>query len=311
MHRKATPQKNVRRTIPLQYNPQNVNQGEHAMHKPHVLKTKIGTTSLQYLLYGGDGPTLIMLHATGFNPWLWHPIARELSSRFRIIAPFFCDHRDTDPYRGGLGWNILAGDLVGLCRNLNIDKPYLVGHSMGGGVCVLAHGLSPGLAEKMILIEPILLPESRYDKPLPLEEHPLARQAIRRKNRWPTPAEAERYLQSKPLFRNWDREMLDLYLQYGMTVDTDGSLQLACSPRGEAAIFMGGAAENPWPLLPGISCPVLILEGENSESRKMLDLEKAAGLFPQGEHRLVPGAGHLIPMEIPRVIIDLIGECFG
>ncbi|HPJ96818.1 MAG TPA: alpha/beta hydrolase [Syntrophales bacterium] len=281
------------------------------MHKPLVLEMKIETTSLQYLFYDGDGPTLIMLHATGFNPWLWHPIARELSGRFRIIAPFFCDHRNTDPYQGGLGWNILAGDLVGLCRNLNIDKPYLVGHSMGGAVCVLAHGLLPDLAAKMILIEPILLPESRYQKPLSLDEHPMARQAIRRKNRWSTPAEAKRYLQSKPLFRNWDREMLDLYLHYGIKTDTDGSLQLACSPRSEAAIFMGGETENPWPLLPGIFCPVLILEGENSESRKRLDLRKAAGLFPQGEHRIVPGAGHLIPMEKPRVMINLLCECFG
>ncbi len=281
------------------------------MQSPRVLEMEIGKTRLQYLLYEGEGPTLVLLHATGFNSWLWHPIARELAGRFRIVAPFFCDHRDTDPYQGGLGWNILAGDLVGLCRNLNIHKPYLIGHSMGGGVCVLAHDIVSDLAAKMILIEPILLPESRYKKPLSLEEHPLARQAIRRKNSWQTPEEAEIYLQSKALFRNWDREMLNLYLQYGMTVDADGSLQLTCSPRGEAAIFMGGAAENPWPLLPKISCPVLILEGENSESRKMLDLKKAAGLFPQGEHRLVPGAGHLIPMEKPRVIIDLISEYFG
>lgn len=280
------------------------------MHKPRISATDVGHTRIEFLSYDGEGPTLILLHATGFNPWLWHPIARELLGRFRIIAPFFCDHRNTDPYRGGLGWNILAGDLVGLCRNLDIHKPYLIGHSMGGGVCVLAHGLVPDLAEKMILIEPILLPESRYQRPLPLEEHPLARQAIRRKNRWQTPAEAERYLQSKPLFRNWDREMLDLYLQYGMTVDEDGSLQLACSPRGEAAIFMGGAAENPWPLLPGISCPVLILEGENSESRKMLELKKAAGLLPQGEHRLVPGVGHLIPMENPLFMISTIMNFF-
>lgn len=281
------------------------------MQSPRVQATDIGKTRLQYLLYEGEGPALVLLHATGFNPWLWHPIARELAGRFRIVAPFFCDHRDTDPYRGGLGWNILAGDLAGLCRNLDIQNPYLIGHSMGGGVCVLAHGIVPNLAAKMILIEPILLPEHRYEKPLPLEEHPLARQAIRRKNHWQTPAEAEKYLLSKPLFHDWDREMLDLYLQYGMTVDADGSLQLACSPWGEAAIFMGGAAENPWPLLPKIACPVLVLEGENSQSRQFLDLPKAASLFPSGEHRLVSGAGHLIPMEKPQLMITMIRDFIG
>ncbi|MBN1548717.1 MAG: alpha/beta hydrolase [Syntrophaceae bacterium] len=281
------------------------------MLKPSVIATDIGEAGLQYLLYEGDGPTLVLLHATGFNPWMWHPIARELAGRFRIIAPFFCDHRNTDPYRGGLGWNILAADLAGLCRNLDIQKPFLIGHSMGGGVCVLAHDLIPDLAGKMILVEPILLPESRYHKPLALEDYPLARQAIRRKNRWQTIEEAETYLLSKPLFHDWDREMLDLYLQYGMTVDADGSLQLACSPRGEAAIFMGSVAENPWPLLPRIGCPVLILEGEKSESRTFLDLKKAAGLFSNGEYRLVPGVGHLMTMEKPRLMIDIINDFFN
>jgi pimeloyl-ACP methyl ester carboxylesterase len=278
------------------------------MKTPKVLSTNIRKTELPYLLYEGDGPNLILIHATGFNPWLWHPIARKLEGTFRIIAPFFCDHRGTDPQKGGLGWNILASDLVGLCRKLKIKKPLMVGHSMGGGVCVLAHDLVPDMAEKMILIEPILLPEHRYLKPIALEEHPLARQALRRKNHWKNLEEAEAYLRSKPLFHRWDQEMLELYLQYGLTSGPDGGLKLACSPRGEAAIFMGGAAKNPWPLLPNIACPVLILEGGNSESRSLLNLKKAAELLPKGEYQRVPEAGHLIPMEKPQLTMQTIRD---
>lgn len=278
------------------------------MIKPQVISTDIGEAGLQYLFYETDGPTLILIHATGFNPWLWHPIARELSARYQIIAPFFCEHRVTDPHQGGLGWNVLAQDLVELCQNLHIQKPFMIGHSMGGGVCVLAHGLIPNLAEKMILIEPILLPEHRYLKPLTLEDHPLARKAILRKNRWDNLEEARTYLHSKPLFHNWDREMLELYMQYGLAERLEGGLKLVCSPRGEASIFMGLTAENPWPLLPHISCPVLILEGENSESREMLSLGKAVEELPGGEYRLIPEAGHLIPMEKPQLTTQIIRD---
>ncbi len=281
------------------------------METPQVLSMEIGKVTFQYLLYDGDGPDLIFLHATGFNPWLWHPIARELSGRYRIVAPFFCDHRDADPWRGGLGWNILARDLAGLCRHLRIEKPYMIGHSMGGAVCVLAHGLIPDLAEKMILIEPILLPEKRYLNPLPLDEHPLAAKAIRRKNAWHNPDHAKNYFRSKALFRNWDREMLDLYVKYGLSADPDGTLKLTCSPRGEAAIFMGGSAENPWPLLPGIACPVLVLEGENSESLAIMNFRKVAAALPRGEHRVISGAGHLIPMEMPGQTLEIIKDYFG
>jgi len=286
------------------------------METPKVISTEIEDVILQYLLYDGDGPDLIFLHATGFNPWLWHPIARKLSGRYRIVAPFFCDHRDTDPYRGGLGWNVLTQDLAGLCRYLKIKKPYMIGHSMGGAVCVLAHGLIPDLAEKMILIEPILLPEQRYIQPLaldehPLDEHPLAGKAIRRKNAWRDPEHAQIYFRSKALFRNWDREMLELYVKYGLSSNPDGTLKLACSPRGEAAIFMGGTAENPWPLLPKIACPVLVLEGENSESPAIMNFKKVATALPRGEHRIIPGAGHLIPMEKPQRTLEIIEDFFG
>ncbi len=278
------------------------------MVKPCILTADIGNATLSYHDYRGTGPTLILIHATGFNPWLWHPVARRLAPEYRVIAPFFCDHRDADPHQGGLNWRILAGDLVGLCLRLGISRPILAGHSMGGAVCVLAHGLHVDLAAKMILLEPILLPEHSYRKPVTLEDHHLARQALRRKNHWPNIAEAEAYFRSKPLFRHWDEEMLALYLQYGLETGPDGGLKLACSPRGEAAIFMGSVSENPWSLLPKITCPVMIMEGENSESRFLLDLQDAARRFPNGRHRLVPGAGHLIPMEKPDLTTALFRE---
>ncbi|NLW66226.1 MAG: alpha/beta hydrolase, partial [Bacteriovoracaceae bacterium] len=56
---------------------------------PEILTQDIGDVDLSYLLYEGDGPTLILMHATGFLPWLWHPIARELAPSYRVIAPYF------------------------------------------------------------------------------------------------------------------------------------------------------------------------------------------------------------------------------
>jgi pimeloyl-ACP methyl ester carboxylesterase len=84
-----------------------------------------------------------------------------------------------------------------------------------------------------------------------------------------------------------------------------GGIRLACSPRREAAVFMGGVHYNPWPLLREIQCPVLVMEGECSENRPLIDLKRAASLIPQGEYRLITGIGHTIPMEIPEKITAL------
>ena len=56
----------------------------------------VGDAVLPYLLYEGPGPPLLMLHATGFSPWLWHPVARTLARDYRIVAPFLCGHRQAE-----------------------------------------------------------------------------------------------------------------------------------------------------------------------------------------------------------------------
>jgi pimeloyl-ACP methyl ester carboxylesterase len=278
---------------------------------PEVMSQDIGGAEIEYLHYPGDGPTVVMLHGTGFLPWLWHPIARRLAPSFRIVAPYFCDHRSIDPTDGGLGWLQLAGDLTTFIRGMGLEGSIIVGHSMGGTVASIAEALNSGIASKMVLVEPIFMPSDIYDLAIKVEEHPLAASARRRRNAWSDEAEARDYLRSKKLYANWDEEALELYLEHGMTKAANGGLTLACSPEREAALFMGGTEQNPWPLLGRIACPVLIVEGGESENRGLIDLQKAYSLIREAEFKVVPGAGHLIPMEKPRELLALIEEFLG
>jgi lipase len=277
---------------------------------PQICTQNIGDAELSYLLSEGDGPPLIFLHATGFLPWLWHPLARELSVVYRIIAPSFCDHRETDPENGGLNWATLAEDTVRLCNALQLKKPFLVGHSMGATVHIIANALCGLSAAGMVLIEPILLPAEFYLGHMSVDEHPLAAKAIRRTNFWRDRDEAMAYLHSRTLFQGWDEEMLELYIRHGMIKGEGGGLRLACSPRREAALFMGGRQFNPWPLLQKVSCPVLLVEGEKSENGGFVDLDRIQSLIPNSERFMVKDAGHLIPMERPREVTRIIGDFF-
>jgi lipase len=279
-------------------------------HTPQVCKQNIGDAELSYLLYEGDGPPLIFLHATGFQPWLWHPLARELADAYRIVAPSFCEHREADPENGGLSWVTLAEDLVRLCNTLDLKKPFLVGHSMGATVHLITNALHGLQAAGMILIEPILLPAAFYHGRMSVDEHPFAAKAIRRTNFWRNRDEAMTYLRSRRLFQGWNDEMLEIYIRHGMTGGENGGLHLACSPQREAALFMGGRQFDPWPLLPKVSCPVLLVEGEKSETAGFIDLTRIQSLIPDCERHLVNDAGHLIPMERPREVIRLIREFF-
>lgn len=277
---------------------------------PKIMTQDIGDADLTYLLYDGPGPTVIMLHATGFLPWLWHPIARLLLPDCRVIAPYFCDHRESDPDKGGMNWMILARDFASFCKSLNIQNPCLMGHSMGATVITIATaccGLTPA---GMILIEPIFLPQNLYGDHIQTQDHPLAAKSIHRRNTWQDEMEAMAYLQSKSLFSKWDAEMLSLYVQFGMKPSETNGLELACSPRHEASLFVGSLRHDPWPLLSDVHCPVLVLEGEHSENQSIIDLKKAVSLFPEATYRIIRNAGHLIPMEKPGEIAAIIRDFF-
>ena len=277
---------------------------------PKVLTQDIGDADLSYLLYEGEGPPIVLLHATSFLPWLWHPIARELAPEWQVIAPYFCDHRVSDPEKGGLNWLTIAQDLAELCKRLGLEKPAMAGHSMGATIITLANACFGLDAQGLVLFEPIFLPEDFYKAQVTIDLHPLAAKAIRRKDKWSSKDEAHAYLRSKALFKNWDEEMLELYIEYGMKRLDAGGLQLTCSPIREASLFMGGMQYDPWPLLPQITCPTLVLEGEESENRAYIELKKVTSLFKQGTYRLVNGAGHLIPQEKPRESLAIIKEFF-
>ncbi len=282
---------------------------ERILDIPSLNHHDIGGARLPYLYYEGEAPQILFAHATGFLPWLWHPILEELTPpRRQAWAPYICNYRDCDPESGGLSWEVIAGDLTGFCSAQNISDHLAVGHSMGATVVTIASALFGLQPRGMILIEPIFLPEDFYAVDIQLKDHPLASLSIRRKNGWINENAALEYLKSKSFFSGWDEQMLQLYLQYGMGKQAGGDLKLACAPRDEAALFMGGKSINPWPLLEKVTCPVLILEGEKSSNRAFIDLPRAASLLQNGRYRSIPDAGHLITMEKPKEIAKIIKE---
>ena len=259
--------------------------------EPEIRTLNLNGTDISYLYYYGEGPTVVLLHATGLVPWLWHPISRSLAGAFKVVVPYFCDHRNCEPEDGGLHWQSLAEDVLALCDGLGVDRPFLAGHSMGATVATLAAAARPGWSRRMVLIEPIFLPSAFYGMKISVAQHPLASKSIHRRNHWVDAAEARSYLRKKPLFARWDEQMLDLYIRHGMTRAKDGGLELVCHPRQEASLFMGGVHLDPWPYFSRVDCPVLVVEGEKSTNRGQVDLEKTAEIFPLGSLRKWPTPG--------------------
>lgn len=284
------------------------NSKKHEMMKLRL--QDVGGAEFPYLFFPGETSVrpIVFVHATGFIPWLWQPVIEAISPRGDVWAPFICNYRQCDPEKGGLAWSVIAQDLARFCKSQKIREPLIVGHSMGATVSVMAFGLSGLKPRGMVLIEPIFLPEAFYNSSTVVKDHPLASKAIKRKNHWSNEEEAIAYLKSRPLFDGWDERILRLYVEYGMQKQKKGHLALTCSPQSEAAIFMGGRKTNPWPMLKGVTCPVLVVEAEGSENEKFVDVKKMAALLREGEYKSIAGAGHLVSMQKPEEIAGIIKE---
>src|SRR5208337_2257477 len=77
---------------------------------PELKMQDVGGAELPYLYYEGEAPQILFAHATGFLPWLWHPIIEEIVTPNQAWVPYICNYRECDPEKGGLAWGIIAED---------------------------------------------------------------------------------------------------------------------------------------------------------------------------------------------------------
>lgn len=257
---------------------------------------------------GGEGPTLLCSHATGFHAIVWRPMAQHLADRYHSIALDYRGHgAATVPVDGDFHWRGFGEDALAVVDALRLDRPLAVGHSMGGAALLMAEVWQPGTFGALALFEPIVFPAARPANPA---GNPLAAGARRRRAEFPSRLDAFENYAAKPPLDVFTREALAAYVEHGF-VDTDhGTVRLACEPESEARTFEASGSDATWDRLGEIRCPVLVLSGRvepfqpSSWARQVVDAIPGAR-FEHSEH-----LGHFGPMEDPPAIADAIDAFF-
>jgi N-formylmaleamate deformylase len=113
-----------------------------------------GGTRIHYRRTGGEGKRpLVLVHGFSDDGLCWGPVARELEAEYDVVMPDMVGH-GLSSRAAGLRRIDMAEDLASLIRALRLDRPVLVGHSMGAMVSAQAVARHPGLAAALVLEDP-------------------------------------------------------------------------------------------------------------------------------------------------------------
>lgn len=276
--------------------------------------------------FGGDGPDLLLAHATGLHGLVWAPVVEHLVGSFRCVSFDERGHGDSGrPGNGDFHWRGFAADVLAVVDALGLDHPYGAGHSCGGAALLLAEEDRPGTFSALWCYEPVVVPvdapavgpgpgpgPAGAPGPDPTEGNYLAAGARRRRERFPSRAEAYRNFAGKPPFDRVAPGALHAYVDHGFSGQPDGSVLIKCRPDDEAETYVHSRTHDAYSRLGRVGCPVTLVWGERTDSPfGSTTLDALAGRLAAARVEAAPGLGHFGPLEDPAAVARSIRSALG
>ena len=292
----------------------------------------IGQARVHYLRTDATGDsrhayTHLLVHPMGAGSWSWMDVMRPLAAHGAVIAPDLPGAgrtRPVDPRAGRAERG--ARFLEDLCDALELERVVLHGHSMGGLVSALFAAHHPARVAGLVLTSPPLpgLPDPpRFALAWRVALHLapiLAPIPMRAGIRWKTaqwrrwrenPADPEL---SEAMVRVWpdaariSPALLNLIGEeierYRAPWRIDGIVQAAASTL--AALTVDEATVRAE--LERIEAPTMVVWGDQDRLIPRRLVDELIEAHPDWTLQAVDGVGHLLPVEVPQVYVDLVAD---
>lgn len=126
--------------------------------------------AITYHRTGGDLPPVVLIHGLTDSGLVWSNVIASLAFSYDVVVPDMRGHGYTglaadDDY----SVPAMAADVVALVEGLELDRPIIVGHSMGGSIATYLGAEYGHLLRGLVLIDPpwydlkLVTPESIAD----------------------------------------------------------------------------------------------------------------------------------------------------
>ncbi|WP_255197058.1 alpha/beta fold hydrolase [Halorarius litoreus] len=256
----------------------------------------------------GDGPPVVLLHGAGMDGRLWAEQARPLADDHRLVVPDLRGHgRTGGSAREDYSVALFADDVRALVDALDLDRPAVVGHSMGAFVALVYAARHTDACAGLATLggevpEPLSYAErieshrpALVDALAPVFGRERVKRLLRRVDAWrydergrgdPEAIERvhERHGDVVPEPSDAERRKLDAALATYYDVSVDYSR---------------------------VAVPSLHLYGEYEIPMLRRHARFMADALPNGTAREIPDAGHVSMVDNPGFVVDALREWLG
>ena len=233
--------------------------------------------------------SLVLLHGIGGRRDSWLPVVDQLRRHFRLLVPDLRGHGASDKPANGYLVPDYAADLEGLLQAFDVERPLLLGHSLGGLISLTWATEHPRKAAAIAIEDaplrggPRVLP--RFDEWITMnqmEPGELAAFYAREHPTWP-PEDCRRRAA-------------------GMA-----SVALPVFEEMRAANVSPDQADRIKPLAV-IASPVLLVHGDLESGGMVVpnDVVRFTATLPDATAIRIPDAGHSIHRDRPRELLEAV-----
>jgi esterase len=257
----------------------------------------------------GNGPSLVILHGLYGSSDNWVTIAKSLGDSFTVYLPDQRNHGQS-PHSDIHDYDSMRDDLFELAADLNLNKFFLAGHSMGGKTAISFAIKWPEMINGLLVadISPFINEttfHSAYNQHLTILKAMLSIDLSKIMTR----SEAEAVLLEKIP----SEKVRGFILK---------NLQRTTNYKFKWKINTPSLLDNLKKIMEGIDSrsdvsqqitgfPVIFLKGENSDYLPSGDFRDIQRVFPAAELIEVVNAGHWIHADQPDEVVKYIEKMLG
>ena len=256
-----------------------------------------------YLEWGApDAQPILLLHGGHQSAHSWDLVSLHLAQKYRIIALDQRGHGDSEWARNGDYSNLtMAQDAQAFVAAIGLQRPIIMGHSMGGRNTLLMTRMNPEYPGALVIVD--VGPETMEAGRKTISSF------VKRNEIFDDLEHFIRNVREYDPYRS--REHIERTVKYNMLERADGKYISKCDYRrwrGEIEVHDENRDAISLGDLASFKMPALVVRGANSNILADDAAERFRDALPKGNLVTVPDCGHNVHSQNTLGFIDAVGK---